>query len=42
MTKVKIFGAGSIVNHYAYACINKKWDVTIIDIDPKALDRMRY
>lgn len=42
MTKVKIFGAGSIGNHYAFACINKKWDVTIIDIDPKALERMRY
>ena len=40
MIKVKIYGAGSIGNHYAYACYKKKWNITIIDKDPKALVRM--
>ena len=39
MIKVKIYGAGSIGNHY-YACYKKKWNITIIDKDPKALVRM--
>ena len=33
MTKVKIYGAGSIGNHLAYACRSKGWDVTLCDID---------
>lgn len=41
MIKVKIYGAGSIGNHYAYACIKKRWNITIIDRDPKALERMK-
>jgi len=41
MIKVKIYGAGSIGNHYAYACQRKKWDITIVDNDPKALIRMK-
>ena len=40
MIKVKIYGAGSIGNHYAYACYKKKWNITIVDKDPKALVRM--
>ena len=40
MVKVKIFGAGSVGNHYAYACVKKKWKVTVVDIDTKALKRM--
>jgi len=38
---VKIYGAGSIGNHYAKACRNKKWNVTIFDRDPKALIRTK-
>lgn len=41
MIKVKIFGAGSIGNHYAHACIQKKWSVTVYDIDKNALTRMK-
>ncbi len=41
MFKVKIFGAGSIGNHLAHACRNKKWDVTLCDIDAEALERTR-
>ena len=41
MTKVKIYGAGSIGNHYAYACYKKGWKITIVDKDPKALVRMK-
>ena len=41
MTKVKIYGAGSIGNHYAYACYKKGWNVTVTDKDPAALERMR-
>ena len=37
--KVKIYGAGSIGNHYAYACRKKNWDVTIVDKDINALKR---
>jgi predicted dehydrogenase len=39
--KVKIYGAGSIGNHYAYACRKKNWDVTIFDKDVKALERTK-
>ena len=43
MTKfnVKIFGAGSIGNHLAYACRGMDWDVTICDPDSSALDRTK-
>lgn len=41
MYRVKIYGAGSIGNHLAYACRTKGWDVFICDIDPSALKRTR-
>jgi predicted dehydrogenase len=41
MFKVKIYGAGSIGNHLAYACRSKGWDVLIYDIDPIALERTK-
>ena len=41
MTKVKIYGAGSIGNHLAYACRSKGWDVTLCDIDTEALKRAK-
>lgn len=39
--QVKIYGAGSIGNHLAYACRSRNWDVTICDPDDKALERTR-
>jgi predicted dehydrogenase len=39
MIKVKIYGAGSIGNHLAYACRNKGWEVLICDPDADALKR---
>ncbi len=39
--KVKIVGAGSIGNHHAQASRARGWDVTVIDMDPKALERMK-
>jgi predicted dehydrogenase len=42
MTKVKIYGAGSIGNHLAHACRSKGWDVTLCDIDADALKRTKY
>lgn len=39
--KVKIIGAGSIGIHLAQASRRMGWDVTVTDIDPKALQRMR-
>ncbi len=39
--KVKIFGAGSIGNHLAYACRSQNLDVTIFDIDDNALKRTK-
>lgn len=39
--KVKIYGAGSIGNHYANQYINRGWSVTIFDIDKKALLRTK-
>jgi predicted dehydrogenase len=39
--KVKIYGAGSIGNHLAFACRNKGWDVLMVDPDPGALERTR-
>lgn len=41
MYSVKIYGAGSIGNHLAYACRNKGWNVVICDPDAKALARTR-
>jgi predicted dehydrogenase len=41
MMKVKIFGAGSIGNHLAFACRNKNWGVTMVDIDRAALERTK-
>lgn len=39
--KVKIFGAGSVGNHLAHACRRAGWDVTVVDTDAAALDRMK-
>lgn len=39
--RVKILGAGSIGNHLAHASRVLGWDVTLCDVDPKALDRTR-
>ena len=39
---VKIIGAGSIGNHLAQAARRMGWDVTVVDRDQRALDRMRY
>jgi predicted dehydrogenase len=41
MIKVKIYGAGSIGNHLAYACRSKGWEVLICDCDTKALERTK-
>lgn len=39
--KVKIFGAGSIGNHLTRASREVGWDVTVVDRDQGALDRMK-
>jgi len=39
--RVKIYGAGSIGNHLAHASRRLGWDVTVCDLDPKALTRMK-
>jgi predicted dehydrogenase len=39
VSKVIVYGAGSIGNHLAHACRNKGWDVLICDTDPEALRR---
>lgn len=39
--KVKIIGAGSIGNHLAQASRRKGWDVTVVDINQDALERMK-
>jgi len=41
VASVKIFGAGSIGNHMAFACREKAWDVTIADRDLAALNRTK-
>jgi predicted dehydrogenase len=41
MYTVKIFGAGSIGNHLAYACRSKGWSVAICDLDKAALERTK-
>jgi predicted dehydrogenase len=38
---VRVYGAGSIGNHLTHACRTKGWDVTVIDTDPAALERMK-
>jgi len=39
--RIWIVGAGSIGNHIANASRTRGWDVTMIDVDPAALRRMR-
>jgi predicted dehydrogenase len=41
MINVKIYGAGSIGNHLAYACRSKGWNVLICDVDTEALERTK-
>ena len=41
MTKVHIYGAGSIGNHLAHGCRGKGWAVTMADPDAAALRRTR-
>jgi len=41
MFRVKIYGAGSIGNHLAYAARHLGWNVVVSDISPEALERMR-
>jgi predicted dehydrogenase len=41
LMNVKIYGAGSIGNHLAYACRNKGWNVLICDTDAQALERTK-
>ena len=38
---VKIFGAGSVGNHFTYACRSLNHNVDIVDIDVNALKRMK-
>ena len=38
---VKVIGAGSIGNHLSQAARRMEWNVTVVDTDPKALERMR-
>ena len=38
---VKIYGAGSIGNHLAYACRSKGWNVLICDVNTEALERTK-
>lgn len=39
--KVKIYGAGSIGNHLAHASRRMGWEVTVVDVDGAALERMK-
>lgn len=39
--KTKIIGAGSVGNHLAQASRRMGWDVSVVDIDPDALRRMK-
>ena len=39
--RIKIYGAGSIGNHLAYAARCLGWSVTVSDISPEALRRMK-
>lgn len=38
---VKVIGAGSIGNHLTQAARRMGWNVTVVDADPKALERMK-
>jgi predicted dehydrogenase len=42
MRRIKIYGAGSIGNHLAHASRRMGWEVTVCDISPEALQRMRH
>lgn len=39
--KVKVIGAGSVGNHIAHACRFLNFKITVTDIDPVALERMK-
>ncbi|MGB0670756.1 MAG: Gfo/Idh/MocA family protein [Rhodospirillales bacterium] len=39
--RIKIFGAGSIGNHFAHASRSLGWEVHLCDTDPAALERTR-
>src|SRR5690242_3026384 len=41
MTRVKIYGAGSIGNHLAHAARSLGWEVIICDIEEPSLVRMK-
>ncbi len=41
MTTVKILGAGSIGNHLAHGARQIGWQVSMVDVDPTALERTR-
>lgn len=41
MSRVKVYGAGSIGNHLAHAARRKGWDVVVCDVSTAALERMR-
>ena len=41
MTRAKVIGAGSIGNHLSHAARTRRWDVTLCDTDPAALERTR-
>ena len=41
MTRLKIFGAGSIGNHLAHAARCLGWEVIVCDLDSEAIRRMR-
>ena len=38
---VKIYGAGSIGNHFSHAALRMGWNVDVYDIDKNALTRMK-
>jgi len=41
MRNVKIYGAGSIGSHMAFACRSMGWDIVLCDVDPEALNRTK-
>lgn len=41
MRRIKIYGAGSIGNHFAHASRRLGWEVTVCDVSPAALERMK-
>lgn len=41
MTRVKVIGAGSIGSHLSQAARRMGWEVSVVDADPKALERMK-